>query len=568
METLWQELLALHAYIGLFVILWSLMESKMPSRSLTTGRVGPGVLLGLVAIWTMVMAVSIQPGFRFDLRHALIAASGFLFGPVAAVVTATMAAAARLSYGGGGMAAGLLGIAFSTVIGAVGHRVLGGRLPSIVQCIVFSVVISAGALLSLIAIPNGVRSEIFAMIWLPLVVLTFTSTLFTSYLVSAEFARRREHRYLQYYRDMVDSLPDCLNIKDLEGRFILANKATADLMKAKSPAELIDRSDFDFYPATVAAGYREQELAVMKAGLPQRLEQLVDFKDGKIGWLETVKVPLRDRHGKLTALVTYNRDSTELHALNEKKEQFIATMSHEIRTPLTSICGSLRLVSKAFAADLPHKADDMIDRADRNAQHLSELINNLLDFEKFNSGQMDFTPQTVDMASLVGEAVSSMKHFLPNKRLHWSISNGVGQAHVCAHPVRLRQVLLNLMSNAAKYAPARSTVEVEITRRGDILRVCVLDEGPGVQPEFESSLFHRFQQEKVTAALNTANGTGLGLSLIKSFVEHMSGEVGYRRRDDRTEFRVDLPASVPSEHAESGETRLLDNAGPGSHAAA
>jgi signal transduction histidine kinase len=146
------------------------------------------------------------------------------------------------------------------------------------------------------------------------------------------------------------------------------------------------------------------------------------------------------------------------------------------------------------------------------------------------------------MPALAEEAIGSMKHFLPRKRLDWILPDTSGGARVFAHPVRLRQVLLNLLSNAAKYAPAQSTVEVEITRVGDVVRVCVLDRGPGVHPAFEASLFRRFQQEKATADINVANGTGLGLSLIKSFIEHMAGEVSYRRRENRTEFRFDLPA--------------------------
>jgi PAS domain S-box-containing protein len=391
-ETLSHELLALHAFIGLLVILWSLAENKLPSASLMNNRLAAGLLLGLVSIATMVMAVEIQHGFLFDLRHALIATSGLLFGPLSAVITAAMSGAVRTYYGGGGMAAGLFGIAISNVIGSLGHLMLKGRIPDVVHCIGLAAVVSLGALLNLLAIAPEIRNQVFSEIWLPLVSLTFTSTLFTAYFLAMEFARRKEQHILELHRDMVNALPDCLNVKDLNGRFVIANRATSDLMKAANASDLIDKSDFDFYPAQVAAGYREQELAVLEGGVPQRFEQLVDFKDGKIGWLETVKVPLRNKRGELTALVTYNRDSTAMHELNEKKEQFIATMSHEIRTPLTSICGSLRLVAKVFSEDLPPKASDMIARADRNAQHLSELINNLLDFDKFNSGQMDFTP--------------------------------------------------------------------------------------------------------------------------------------------------------------------------------
>lgn len=541
MHSLWQDLLALHALIGLFVILWSLAETYLPGLALDKSRVGPGIALGLVAVMTMLMAVEVQPGIRFDLRHALIATSGLLFGPLSALITGAITAALRIYQGGGGMLAGIIGIAVSAGIGSAASLVLKGRLPSNVQCIKVAMVVSLGVVVSAMAIPAEARAVMFPQMWLPLITLTFTSSLFAAFFLSAECARRQEFRTLALYREMVDALPDCLNAKDLDGRFLIANKATAQLMKAGDPADLIGKTDFDFYPSAIAESYRADERAALQQQTPQRLEQMVDFEDGKIGWLETLKVPFRNKEGSVTAVISYNRDITHLHDLNQMKEQFVSMISHEIRTPLTSICGSLRLLNHGSFGAFPPKAIELIDLASRNAHHLNELINNVLDLEKFNQGEMDFAPETIDMAHFADEVVGSMKHFLPNKALTWTISNCAAGAFVRAHPARLRQVLLNLLSNAAKFAPAHSIVEVEITRVDSALRLCVLDSGPGVHPEFEAVLFSRFKQEKATADLNPKNGTGLGLSLIKSFVEHMSGNVSYHRRDDRTEFRVDLP---------------------------
>lgn len=545
MKPLWMELLALHAMIGLSVILWSLMDTYIPAVS--RSRIGPGMILGLVAVMTMTMAVEVLPGFRIDLRHALIASSGLVFGPVSGLITGVLSGAMRISYGGEGALAGLAGIALSTFFGGAANRFLRGHIPGLQECIVFAAVVGLGALTSLLLVPGEVRGTIFQQSWLPLLTLTFTSTLVTSHFFSAERARRIEFETLTLYRKMVDALPDCLNVKDPDGKFIIANQATADLMKARDALDLIGKTDFDYYPHAVAAGYRDDETAVLKGTGAQRLEQMVDFKDGKIGWLETVKVPIRNEAGALTGLISYNRDTTDIHASNELKAQFVSTMSHEIRTPLTSICGSLRLIVEAFPDELPPKAVRLIAIADRNARHLSELIDNLLDFEKLDSGQTDFAPEVVGMTRLAKDAVESMKHYLPHKKLSWAMSHSAEDAKVHVHPLRLRQVLLNLLSNAAKFSPADGIIEVDILQIDGMVRLCVRDAGPGVQPDFEASLFSRFHQEAATAQVNKASGTGLGLSLAKSFVEHMSGSVSYRRLNNKTEFCVEFPV-LPDSH--------------------
>ncbi|SHF88145.1 PAS domain S-box-containing protein [Loktanella atrilutea] len=540
MKPLWMELLALHAMVGLSVILWSLLDTYMPAVS--RSRIGPGMVLGLVGVMTMAMAVEVLPGIRIDLRHALIAAGGLVFGPVSGLITGAISSAVRISYGGAGVLAGLTGIASSTFLGGAANLALKGRIPDLQQCIVFAAVVGLGALTSLLLVPSEVRGTIFQQSWLPLLTLTFTSTLFTSYFFSIERARYVEFQNLSLYRKMVDALPDCLNVKDLDGRFIIANKATADLMKARDASDLIGKTDFDFYPHAVAAGYRDDETAVLKGTGAQRLEQMVDFKDGKIGWLETVKVPIRSEAGALTGLISYNRDITDIHASNELKAQFVSTISHEIRTPLTSICGSLRLIAEAFPDELPPKAVRLIAVADRNARHLNELIDNLLVSEKLDAGQTDFSPEILDMTRLAKDAVESMKHYLPHKDLSWAMSHSAEDTKIHVHPLRLQQVLLNLLSNAAKFSPAKGIIEVDILQIDGMVRLIVRDAGPGVQPDFEASLFSRFRQEEATARVNKAGGTGLGLSLAKSFVEHMSGSISYRRLNDKTEFCVEFPS--------------------------
>lgn len=122
--------------------------------------------------------------------------------------------------------------------------------------------------------------------------------------------RRREEARL--YRKVIESLPDSLNLKDASGRFIIANEATADLMNASSAADLIGKTDFDFYPREVAEHFLLDEREVMAKGVPRVLEQVAILKDGKRVTLSTLKVPVRDAKGALIGLITHNRDISAL----------------------------------------------------------------------------------------------------------------------------------------------------------------------------------------------------------------------------------------------------------------
>jgi PAS domain S-box-containing protein len=559
MQPVWQGLLALHSIIGLFLVFWYGAERWLPSLETLKGRLASGFLLGLVAIIAMVMAVEVVPGYWFDLRSATIATSGMLWGPWAALVTAAMTGTIQLFQGVDGALPGLLNIGISAAIGTAAHFLLRGQLPRCRDCLMLALAEGVASLLALFAITPGLRLTIAEAVWLPLAALTFTTTLLASTLITLVLARQSAFRLNEVYRDMVDALPDCLNSKDLAGRFIVANQATGELMKSGSARNLVGRTDFDFYPKKLAAGFREDDLAVIQSGEPGRFDQLFDFGNGQRGWLSTLKVPMRNAKGEIVGLITHNQDITERRAMNEMRNEFISTVSHEIRTPLTSICGSLRLLEHANG-DLPEKAVKLVNIANNNAQHLMELVNNILDLEKFDAGRMNFEPEVVSVRTAVEEAVESMRHFLPDKKLKWKVSHLAPDCTVLVHSGRLRQVMLNLLSNAAKFSPQGGRIKVEITIADGIAAIAFLDEGKGVDPSFEDLLFTRFSQETKYAVKGSKQGTGLGLNLVKIMVEHMSGDVSYLRRDGLTEFRISFPVHEITQ-ADDGPSRR--GTGPG-----
>lgn len=552
MNVIWGSLIATHAIIAVFVVAWGMLERWLPPMEKASGRLCFGILVGLTAIAAMSMSAEVMPGFMFDLRHPLIAASGLFAGPLAAVVTGIMSASYRAYLGGGGALAGVIGIGVSASIGLAGHYLFGSRRKSLPRVLGFACLVGPGVLTSLLVLDASLRSTLLQQVGLPMVVMTFLGTLVTVLLIETEVQKRRAFQSNRLYRAMVKAMPDCLNVKDLEGRFLIANKATADVLNAPETGDIIGKTYFDFYETERATELRAMEQAVIKSGEARQTEQLFRFVNGSEAWFSTLKVPLRDDKGQMIGIITHNRDITDLHNLAVQKEQFISTVSHELRSPVTSIRGALGLICSLPLSDMNPKVSKLITTADRNARRLAELIDDILDFEKVVSGKMDFEPEEIDVAETLSDAVDAIAHYLPEKGVSVQLDNQAPDARISVNPQRLNQILSNLLSNAVKFSPEGGRVTVSTSRASGFVQIAVCDQGPGVPPEFEAQLFERYSQDKIRASkANRSNiaSTGLGLSIAKEMVNKMGGDIRYDRTSGSTAFVVSLPELTMAQSA-------------------
>ncbi len=310
MQLSWQELIATSSVLSLFLVVWWLLEPWVPPISTNFGKMIYGALLGLTTILGMSMAPDFIQGFKFDLRHALIASSGLFGGPISAIFTALFSIVYRISLGGAGVIPGILGILITAVIGCIGYFLAGATKYNFSGSITFSVCVTLGVLASFFAIDESLRYALLGAVWAPFLTLTFCTTLVTALLLRMDLSRREAFAMNETYAAMVESLPDSLNVKDLDGHFIVVNEATARLMRAESANEMIGRTDFDYYPEELARQYRQDELAVIRAEETKLIEQRVTFHSGEKGWLSTVKVPMRNGKGEIIGLTTHNRDIT------------------------------------------------------------------------------------------------------------------------------------------------------------------------------------------------------------------------------------------------------------------
>ncbi len=274
----------------------------------------------------------------------------------------------------------------------------------------------------------------------------------------------------------------------------------------------------------------------------------IELKDGRT--FERYSAPVISATGEYFGRVWFFRDVTERRAVERMKNEFVAVVSHELRTPLTSIRGSLGLLAGGVAGELPPRAATMIDIALKNSERLVRLINDILDIEKIESGKMVFKMQPVALDDLVRQTIEANRGFGQQYDVTIELTATLPSVQVYVDPDRMTQVFTNLISNAVKFSPAGSKVEVAIGRdpQGRV-RVTVTDHGPGIPIEFREWIFQKFAQAD-SSNTRQQGGTGLGLSISRAIVERHGGQIGFVTATGvGTTFYVDLIEYRPNTSA-------------------
>jgi len=210
---------------------------------------------------------------------------------------------------------------------------------------------------------------------------------------------------------------------------------------------------------------------------------------------------------------------------NNAKSEFLANMSHELRTPLNAIIGFAQLLGETYFGPLTEKQSEFIENILVSSQHLLNLINDILDLSKVEAGKMELEISEVDIANLLENSLimikeKAMKH---NIILEVNIDDVRGMT-IRADDRKLKQIMFNLLSNAAKYTPDGGAITVSASPGDRELTISVTDTGMGISPEFQEKIFEEFYQLNNEHA-GKSPGTGLGLSLVKRFVEMHDGRV-------------------------------------------
>jgi len=350
------------------------------------------------------------------------------------------------------------------------------------------------------------------------------------------------------FRTLAEYMPHRIYAKDTQGRFVFANKAVAVGMGASCPEDLLDRTDFDFYPAYEAAKYFAEERCIIETREPMiNHEEHVHYtRSNSQAWMLTTKVPLLDERGAVIGIAGINYDITlrkeAEQALSDAKRQaelatrakteFLAAMSHELRTPLNAVLGYAKLLQSD--ASLSDQQEFALRTIERSGQHVLLLINDLIDMSRLESGALHPCPTDVHLHDLLQSVGNIIRVKAAEKSLTFGCEIDPGLPPIAkVDGRRLSQVLLNLLSNAVKFTDAG---EVSLRARCISLdastvriRFEVQDTGVGLRTDELQAIFAPYVQ--VGEARRRAEGVGLGLAISRQLVEALGGK---HRREEQS----------------------------------
>jgi len=216
--------------------------------------------------------------------------------------------------------------------------------------------------------------------------------------------------------------------------------------------------------------------------------------------------------------------SKQIEAANRHKSEFLANMSHELRTPLTAIIGFSEVLSEKMFGELNDKQSEYMDDIVSSGRHLLSLINDILDLSKVEAGRMELDLTMFDLPTAIDNALILIRERATRHgiSLHHAVDERLGE--VLGDERKFKQILLNLLSNAVKFTPEGGRIDVDAALTNESVEISVSDTGCGIAPENQETIFEEFRQVGTDAA-KKRDGTGLGLTLTKKFVELHGGTI-------------------------------------------
>ena len=317
---------------------------------------------------------------------------------------------------------------------------------------------------------------------------------------------------------IIDSITDPIIVVDDNCNIIDINPTAASLFNAKPKLaegrhylEVVeDRTLYNQIQATAEAGESSQ--------LNPDKSVLTLEKNGIEYFYRYVTTPVKTEDGKRLGVVLLLQDVTKFKQIDQLKSDFVMTASHELRTPLTGMAMSIDLLLETAQEKLSESEQELLLAASEDVQRLRSLVNDLLDLSKIESGRIDMERVPIKANFIIDKVISLFKVQTQEKNIKLNKKPIEELPEVKADANKITWVLTNLVANALRYA--ESQIEIAATQHGNSIYFSVSDDGPGIDPAFQSKIFDKFVQVKTERDIG---GSGLGLSICKEIVKAHGG---------------------------------------------
>lgn len=376
--------------------------------------------------------------------------------------------------------------------------------------------------------------------------------------------RERREKQIRFQASLLDAVEEAVIATNLDGTILFWNLFAEELY-GWTNAEALGANVLEIVPTSATRDDAVEILSRLREGQSWTGEFTAQKKDGTVFPTLVTDSPIYSRQGELIGIVGVSIDITDrklaenertrllererearaqAEEANRLKDEFLATLSHELRNPLNVILGYAEVLLRSKEAQQSPLIGRAAEILKRNALAQSQLVRDLLDLSRLHMGKLTLNRETVSLTAAIQNAVETVQDEAKVKGIEIKIDVPADMVFVDADPLRLEQIVWNLLNNAVKFTPNGGKVELRLTSEGELAQLVVADTGQGIDPAFLPHVFEMFRQADATIS-RRHGGMGIGLALVQQLVELQDGSVSVSSNGagQGAQFTIRLPAN-------------------------